>query len=330
MARRLYLLALCFAILGITSGPAHAQSIPSKTFSCANVTQCANTFDTIEAWTVMSPRLGQNLAAARAFLTGESQLSCELTVFADGTFQGSCSGDGFVVVFLIESVILQLAPPGGLHVMYDQGTFAPGPGAFRTSSEFADYLCQHFGRACGGSPIVVDLGAPGYALSGLADPVEFDLDADGTPDTISWTARGSQDAFLVLDRNGNGVVDDGSELFGDAVTLSDGSISTDGYVALAELDSRGHGGNGNGFIDRGDIGYWRLQLWTDANHNGRSAPGELVSLHSRGVVAISLAISEPMQFDAHGNLLAFSSPAQVFRAGRLQTVMTADVFFMGE
>lgn len=74
--------------------------------------------------------------------------------------------------------------------------------------------------------------------------------ADGVPDSISWTERGSADAFLILDRNGNGSEDEGSELFGDAVPLSDGSISSHGYIALAELDSRASGGNGNGLIDR--------------------------------------------------------------------------------
>lgn len=331
MTRRLCFLVLCFAIIGISNGRADAQStMPTKTFSCGSVQDCSRTFETIEAWTRMSPRLNKNLSSARSFLTGESQLSCDLTVYANGTFEGSCAGDGFNVVFLIGSVILQLAPPGGQTILYDQGSFEQGPGEFRSSTAFADYLCTVFLRACGGSPIIIDLGAPGYALSGLADPVAFDLDANGTPNTISWTARGSEDAFVVLDRNGNGVVDNGSELFGDAVTLSDGSISGDGYAALAELDSRAQGGNANGFVDRGDFGYWRLQLWTDTNHNGRSEPGELVALHARDIVAISLTISEPMQFDAHDNLLAFSSPAYARRGGRLQTVMTVDVFFMGE
>src|SRR3954468_47164 len=64
------------------------------------------------------------------------------------------------------------------------------------------------------SPIVIDLNDGSYPLSGKTDPVAFDLDADGLPELATWTAPGSAVAFLALDRNGNGVIDSGNELFG--------------------------------------------------------------------------------------------------------------------
>jgi hypothetical protein len=75
----------------------------------------------------------------------------------------------------------------------------------------------------------------------------------------------ARDAFLVFDRNGNGTIDDGMELFGSAVELRDGSISTQGYAALAELDLFELGGNANRYADLRDSGDWNLRLSTDAN-----------------------------------------------------------------
>ena len=63
------------------------------------------------------------------------------------------------------------------------------------------------------SPIIVDVLGDGFALTGVAGGVNFNFNAEG-PERIGWTAPASDDAFLVLDRNTNGTIDDGSELFG--------------------------------------------------------------------------------------------------------------------
>ena len=63
-------------------------------------------------------------------------------------------------------------------------------------------------------PIIVDTANDGYHLTSVEDGVRFDLDADGTPELVAWTRPGSDDAFLAIDRNGNGRIDDGTELFG--------------------------------------------------------------------------------------------------------------------
>jgi hypothetical protein len=177
------------------------------------------------------------------------------------------------------------------------------------------------------SPIIFDLGQPGLDLTGLDAPVQFDLNADGTKELTGWTAAGSEDAFLVFDRNMNGNVDDGMELFGDAVQLPDGSISMQGYDALAQLDVPSQGGNGNGVADIADRGYAKLRLWTDTNHNGVSERDELEPLIRKGVFAISLEFTSSTQMDESGNVLAFSAPAFVRERGSVRRIPTTDVFF---
>ncbi len=177
------------------------------------------------------------------------------------------------------------------------------------------------------TPIVVDLGEPGLDLTGLDDPVLFDLDADGELELVSWTAEGSPDAFLAFDRNENGKIDDGMELFGDAVELASGMVAMQGYEALAEFDLESRGGNGNGFADVGDPGFWKLRLWTDTNHNGRSEASELHLLVSKGVFSISVDPTPSDEVDEHGNRLAFSSPAYAVGRRGARELQTIDVIF---
>jgi len=69
-------------------------------------------------------------------------------------------------------------------------------------------------KGCCSSPIIVDTTGHGFHLTSAEDGVWFDIHADGHPVLISWTATGSGNAFLALDRNHNGRIDDGKELFG--------------------------------------------------------------------------------------------------------------------
>lgn len=130
----------------------------------------------------------------------------------------------------------------------------------------------------------------------------FDLPGAGA-ERLSWTSANSDDAWLALDRNGNGIIDHGKELFGTFTAqpaLSPGE-SKNGYCALAMFDSSAFGGNAEGMIDSKDAIFPNLRLWQDRNHNGLSETGELRSLSVSDIAVIQLSYKESRRKDANGN-----------------------------
>jgi hypothetical protein len=147
---------------------------------------------------------------------------------------------------------------------------------------------------CTSSPLILDLDGDGIHLSSLEQGVSFDLLGVGQKVRSAWTD--GRDAFLALDRNGNGQIDAASELFGNATAERS---YADGFAALAELDD-----DGNGIIDARDRAFGHLLLWRDADRNGVSAPEELTTLREAGVRWISVSAvrqTGPSSLDMYGN-----------------------------
>jgi hypothetical protein len=155
-------------------------------------------------------------------------------------------------------------------------------------------------------PVLLDLQGNGFHLSG-SPGVSFDIDADGAPNHIGWTQAGQDEAFLCLDRNKNGIIDDGSELFGFATPLLSGRPARIGYRALAELDKYEAGGNGDGRVDANDAMFENLCVWVDKNRDGMSQPEEISALDEVGVVYLSYDYRPTRLTDSYGNMFRYVS-----------------------
>lgn len=129
----------------------------------------------------------------------------------------------------------------------------------------------------GDDPLLLSILDTRYELTSRAEGVDFDLNADGAPERTAWTRAGGDEAFLVLDRNFNGRIDNGQEVFGDE-TPQFPSAAPNGFRALAVFDEMQNGGNEDGKIDQQDSIYGALQLWTDTDHDGQSSSSELQAL----------------------------------------------------
>src|SRR3546814_17947825 len=98
-------------------------------------------------------------------------------------------------------------------------------------------------------------------------------------ESTAWI--GADDGFLVRDLNQDGAITTGLEMFGSNTRLQDGTTAEHGFAALRELDS-----NQDGVIDSQDAAFSELKIWRDANDNGRTAIGELLSLSEAGIASL--------------------------------------------
>jgi hypothetical protein len=184
------------------------------------------------------------------------------------------------------------------------------------------------------TPVLVPLTrSQAIMLTSFAQGVSFDFNGDGTGEGTAWTEWNSRLAFLAIDRNGNGKIDSGRELFGNHTITG----ARNGFDALDLLNQEMGGSKDAAAIDADQPIFGKLLLWEDANHNGISEPNELQPA-SNVVSAIGLGLQPSSRKDGHGNRFVFrgwahvrtapgKNPAQSAAEDRERTINLYDVVF---
>jgi hypothetical protein len=143
-------------------------------------------------------------------------------------------------------------------------------------------------------PIVLDLDGDGVETTSVNAGGYFDHDGNGFAEQTGLAA--SDDGTLVMDRNNDGIINDGKELFGNETLLADGTKAANGFQALADLDS-----NADGKIDINDTAFAQLKVWQDIDGDGYSASDELKTLSDLGIQSINTGYVDSTTIDANGN-----------------------------
>ncbi|WP_275041122.1 calcium-binding protein, partial [Pseudomonas syringae] len=145
------------------------------------------------------------------------------------------------------------------------------------------------------SPLILDLDGDGVETISAKSSVYFDHDGNGFSEKSGWV--GKDDGLLVWDKNKDGKINQGAELFGNNTAGSSGHKAANGFLALADLDE-----NQDGVFDIKDFAYAELNVWVDKNSDGIVDTDELLTLEQAGVKSISLSYAEPGKVDANGDV----------------------------
>lgn len=170
----------------------------------------------------------------------------------------------------------------------------------------------------GGCPVMISLRGLPIRLSSAQSGVVFDFASDGAPMRWAWPLT-PDDSFLAMDRNGNGQIDNASELFGNFSVLRSGERAENGYEALRELDT-----NSDSIVDVNDVGFAQLRVWRELKRNGVVDSGELIPLQQAGITKISTNYNESEYIDQWGNAYKYRSPVTFSHSPTVR--FSADVF----
>lgn len=150
-------------------------------------------------------------------------------------------------------------------------------------------------RANNGSPLILDLNNDGVKTIGVEDGVYFDHDGNRFARKSGWVD--ANDALLVIDKNQNGMIDSGNELFGNNSEYPEGGgKAPNGFYALRQYDS-----NRDGIVDKNDERWAELKLWQDGNSDGKIDDGELLTLEEAGVAGLNVGYQNQNYTDENGN-----------------------------
>ena len=195
-----------------------------------------------------------------------------------------------------------------------------------------DWKTVSFIFVTGQSPLLIDFKRDGFQVSPKGEGISFDIDANGKEDFIQWVAKGTNDGFLVRDLNGNGYIDDGSELFGTGTEfILDATVpkrrAKNGYEALAQFDSNELGGNQDNKINFRDSIWSALMIWVDHNGNGVSDGNELQPINKTSIASLSLKVENQYDIDASGNVIPYSSWVHTKDRKGPKRIEMVDIFF---
>ncbi|MCK3865563.1 hypothetical protein [Pseudomonas sp. B329] len=167
------------------------------------------------------------------------------------------------------------------------------------------------------TPLLIDLDGDGITTLPIEHGVKFDYEGDSNSINTGWASKNS--GFLIIDRNDDGIINSGKELFGDHTPLPNGEIASDGVMALTALDN-----NYDNLIDDRDAVWSDLKVWQDLNSNGVSEANELQSLIDIGLKSINLSFTQNSILDEHRNIHEFHSTVN-WNDGRITDI--TDVLF---